>query len=47
MNITRFDCWIVAWLDIFAGIVCVVSLGFYYPSWTFRYMAWCTEQNER
>jgi hypothetical protein len=34
--------WILAWIDIFAGLVTVGSLGVITPDWSFRYLARCT-----
>jgi hypothetical protein len=42
---TRFQCWIAAWVDVIVGLIGVISLGFYRPWWDFSYSCWITKRN--
>jgi len=39
---TRFHLWIGGWIEIYQGLVCVLTLARYAPNWEMRFYAWAT-----
>jgi hypothetical protein len=37
--------WINAWIEIVAGIVKILTLAYWRPSWSFQYICWSTKRD--
>ncbi len=40
MRMSRFNRWILCWINLFQGAVGVISLGYYHPNWILSFATW-------